>query len=457
MSLTLVASWMKLLRPFISGLATTGHSPPDHPNYLRRLKAFCENQSGNIVITTALAMPILLGGAGVSIEVGYWYFQKQATQSAADSAAVAAATAGGSSYDEEARAVAARYGFIHGEKNVSVTAKNKAACPTGELECFEVTITSSVPLFLSPIVGYNGTTTVSTVKNGSVVASRQTELTSTAVAARVGTPREYCVLALGENGAKWDMLINGGSKSEIKNCGIMSNDTMLCNGQGQIAEYADSPQGDSSPCGQQAHNRPAQKIPDPYAPLAESIPPDPCYGNYSGRSVSSPSGYTLWCGEFTLGSNKTLNDTTLVIYNGNLNTSGFNFTGTNTSVVFSGTSPGALTDTKPGSKAVVDIKAPTSGTWSGVAVYQDSRYTTAKSTAMAGNSPTWDITGLVYLPQTALTVSGAIGKSSSGNSCFILVVDSLTVNGTGQILVNGNDCPAAGLKLPSMQRGKLVG
>ncbi len=438
-----------------SGLAVQRHRTT-HSSY-PRLRAFCSNQSGNIAVATALALPVLLGGTGLSVEVGYWYFQKQAMQNAADSAAVAAATAAGSSYDEEARAVAAQYGFAHGQKSVSVYASNNAVCPTGEPDCFAVTITSYVPLFLSSVVGYNGTTTVSTVVNGKVVASRQTELTSTAIASRVGTPRDYCIMALGENGAKWDMLINGGSKSEIKNCGIMSNDTMRCNGQGQIADYADSPQGDSSPCGQEAHSRPAQKIPDPYAPLADNIPPDPCYGNYSGRLVSSSNGYTLWCGEFKLTSNKAYSDTTFVIYNGNLNTNGYNFTGTNTSVVFSGTNPGSLTDTNPGSKAVVDIKAPTSGTWSGVAVYQDARYTTAKSNSLAGNSPTWDITGLVYLPQTALTVSGAIGKSSSGNSCFILVVDSLTVNGTGQILVNGADCPAAGLKLPSMQRGKLVG
>jgi Flp pilus assembly protein TadG len=441
--------------PLFSGIALSRRDTS--PAGYSRLQAFRDDQSGNIAIAAALAMPVLIGGAGLGVEVGYWYFQKQAMQSAADSAAVAAATAGGSSYDEEARAVAAQYGFIHGQKNISVTASNNSPCPAGGSDCYEVTITSYVPLFLSPLVGYSGSTTVSTIKNGAVVTSRQTELTSAAVATRVSTPRDYCIVALGENGAKWDMLINGGSKSEIKNCGIMSNDTMLCNGQGQIADYADSPQGDSSPCGQEAHNRPAQKIPDPYASLADNIPPDPCYGNYSGTLASSANGYTLWCGEFKLTSNKTYSDTALVIYNGNLNTNGYNFTGSNTNVVFSGTNPGTLTDTKGGSKAVVDIKAPTTGTWSGVAVYQDSRFTTAKSSTIAGNSPTWDITGLVYLPQTALTVSGAVGKSSSGNSCFVLVVDSLTVNGTGQILVNGTDCQAAGLKMPTMQRGKLVG
>jgi hypothetical protein len=158
-----------------------------------------------------------------------------------------------------------------------------------------------------------------------------------------------------------------------------------------------------------------------------------------------------------LTSDTTYTNTTLVIYNGDLNTNGYNFTGNNVSVVLAGLSAGALIDSKGGSKAMVDIKAPTTGMWSGVAVYQDPRPENPVQSKIAGNSPTWNITGLVYLPQTALTVSGAIGKSSTGNSCFVLVVDSLRVDGGGRLLVNGSDCPAAGLDMPSMLRGQLVG
>lgn len=48
-------------------------------------------------------------------------------QNAADAAAIAAATNGGSNYDAEARAVAAAYGFIDGANTVSVTVSNAAA------------------------------------------------------------------------------------------------------------------------------------------------------------------------------------------------------------------------------------------------------------------------------------------------------------------------------------------
>ena len=40
----------------------------------------------------------------------------------------------------------------------------------------------------------------------------------------------------------------------------------------------------------------------------------------------------------------------------------------------------------------------------------------------AGNTPTWDITGMVYLPNSTVTFSGAVNKASNGLSCFGLTV-----------------------------------
>ena len=40
----------------------------------------------------------------------------------------------------------------------------------------------------------------------------------------------------------------------------------------------------------------------------------------------------------------------------------------------------------------------------------------------AGNSPSWNISGLVYLPNALITFSGAVGKATNGNNCFVMVV-----------------------------------
>lgn len=57
-------------------------------------------------------------------------------------------------------------------------------------------------------------------------------------------------------------------------------------------------------------------------------------------------------------------------------------------------------------------------------------------------------TGLVYRPHANVTFSGAVNKSSNGASCFVLVVDNVTINGTADILPKGA-CVAAGLSMPS--------
>jgi Flp pilus assembly protein TadG len=57
---------------------------------------------------------MLVGLVGLALDVGMWYRTKRASQNAADASVVAAAINGTSSYQSEAKAVAARYGFVDG-------------------------------------------------------------------------------------------------------------------------------------------------------------------------------------------------------------------------------------------------------------------------------------------------------------------------------------------------------
>lgn len=91
-------------------------------------------------------------------------------------------------------------------------------------------------------------------------------------------------------------------------------------------------------------------------------------------------------------------------------------------------------------------------------MYQDPSLTSGVDISAAGNSPTWDLTGAVYLPHSSVTFSGVVNKASNGKSCFAMVVDNITINGTGSILEHGQ-CAQAGLAMPTGQvpsRGKLV-
>jgi hypothetical protein len=161
------------------------------------------------------------------------------------------------------------------------------------------------------------------------------------------------------------------------------------------------------------------------------------------------------CGDQQLIGNTTINNTVLVIENGQLDTNGYTLQGSNLTVIFSG-SNGSYQHI-PSGGGTFDITPPTSGTWSGVAIYQDPALTTGVDISAAGNSPTWNISGLIYLPHSSVTFSGAVNKSSQGARCFTMVIDNITVNGTADIFANDNQCNLAGLNQPlGGNRGALV-
>jgi Flp pilus assembly protein TadG len=419
-----------------------------------RLRA---DHRGSVAVMMGGLMVPMVGAMGLGFEVSNWYMTKRAMQNAADAAVIAASTNGGSNYDVEAKAVAAQYGFDNGSNNVTVTASNTATCPAGGNTCYSVIITSLVPLYLSQVVGYLGDTT----SNG----TSEKSLTSTAVATQAPTPTPYCLLALGSSGAE-GIHANGAPKANLANCNVMSNTTATCNGH-DLAANIGAAHGKNSGCGvSQVSNVPV--VPDPYSGQASNIPGNTCKSYPqkpanmndpalpSSNQWSGPqslSGNSIFCGDLQLTGNVTINAPTgavLVIENGQLDTNGYTLStssGSALTVVFSGDNSGSYTHAPTGG-GTLDIAAPTTGAWKGVAIYQDPSLTSGVDISAAGNSPTWDITGLVYLPHSSVTFSGAVNKSSNGQSCFVLVVDHILINGTGSILETGG-CDAAGLSMPT--------
>jgi Flp pilus assembly protein TadG len=437
---------------------------PSVANLVRRLRA---DERGAVSVIMGVLMIPLVGVLGIGFEVSNWYLTARGMQNAADSAALAAATNGGSNYDVEARAVAAQYGFVNGTNNISIAVSNSAACPGGGANCYSVTISGAVPLYVSQVVGYRGDATLS--------GSSAKQLSAQAVALKATTPIPFCLLALGANGIR----TNGAPKANM-GCNVMSNTAATCNGHNLGAPIG-AAHGTNNGCGvSQYSNLPI--VADPYIGLASNIPADPCGGSYPQEpgKKGSPlplanqlSGSQSWsgnvpvCGDLQLTGNVTINTplggsgAVLTIFNGQLDTNGYSITttqGSAVTVVFSGTNSGSYTHAPTGG-GTLDIAAPTSGAWSGVAIYQDPNLTSGVDISAAGNSPTWNITGLVYLPHSSVTFSGAVNKSSNGQSCFVLVVSDITVNGTGSILPNDGACSQAGLGMPTGSlpgRGALV-
>ncbi|HWE48092.1 MAG TPA: pilus assembly protein TadG-related protein [Caulobacteraceae bacterium] len=431
-----------------------------------KARTFVSDGRGNIAIISALILPVLIGIFALGFETSYWDQTQRSMQNAADSAASAAATNGTNTYATEAKAVASLYGFADGSNSVTVAASNAAACPSGGNTCYSVTITKTVPLFMAQVAGYHG--------DGTYNGGFGKQLTATAVAKQAGGTRNYCILALASSGAT-GIQANGVPFANLNGCNVMSNSSSTCNGHDLGAGFGDA-HGTNSGCGVTSENG-LPVVSDPYASLATNIPSNTCGSTYpqedkhgSIASTNQYGGAKSWgntvtvCGDMKLTSNLTITNsgsspTVLVIENGQLDTNGFTIAtanGSQATIVFSGDN-GSYTHAPTGG-GTLDIQAPTSGTWSGVAVYQDPALTSGVDISAAGNSPTWDITGLVYLPHSSVTFSGIVNKSSNGASCFDLVVDNITVNGTGQIL-NEGQCPQAGLSMPTATvggRGGLV-
>jgi Flp pilus assembly protein TadG len=450
------------------------------------------DQRGTIAVMMALLLPILAGALGVGFEISSWYLKTRDMQNAADAAATAAASNNGPNYDVEAKAVAAQYGFVDGSNNVTVTASNTATCPTGgAATCYSVTITGIVPLYLSQVIGYTGDITV----NG----SRQKVVSSTAIAKNDTIQQPICMLALSPTGT--DITTNGAPNSDLSGCTVMSNSDNNCNGSNLLATWGLAA-GTNTDCGINEQSN-VPPVSDPYAAMATNIPPDPCSNNYPQEPNSvhpslaqlqaalpsqniwsgnkSLSGIVTYCGDVVLSGDTTITTpddqtgATIVIYNGQLDVRGKTLlTGSNSgmTVVFSGddTHCNTLhcshypTDKNNGSPGVIDISSPkgSSAPFPGMAIYQDPSLTTGVDFTYTGNNPIWHLSGGVYFPNADLTISGDVSQATNGADCFVLVTNSIVINGTMNIYQQtptGSGCNLQGLDQPHAtiaDRGHLV-
>jgi hypothetical protein len=436
----------------------------------KSLRALGADRRGNVAIVAAVAMPVLLGSMGIGAEVASWYTGKRNLQNAADSAAIAAATnADPSNYQAEALSVARKYGLQNGVDGVTVSAVNNAACPEGGNTCYRVNISRVQPLLLAQVVGFQGD-----LRLDGLPAKR---ISATALAYQAYAPRDYCVLALAGSGATEGIRANGSPNADLTGCSTMSNTSANCNGHTLKAEYSDA-HVTSAGCGRRNTSN-VDVVADPFASKASNIAANPCKNpDYSWiptqkndpalkstntfHGLDSRTSISI-CGDAQLDGPTLLTGGNVVItvYGGSLDLKGYTLQtmpGTTATIVFTGPQNSDHMHIPMGT-GMLDIQAPTSGPWKGVAIYQDpalaAKYVEVKE---AGNAPAWNITGLVYLSKATVTFSGIVNKSSYGKSCFGLVTDNLTVNGTAEILAHG-ECPQAGLGLPTSNmpsRGQLV-
>jgi hypothetical protein len=461
-------------------------------NQLRRLRA---DQRGAVSITMGLMMIPLVGFLALGFEVSNWYLITRSMQNAADASALAAAINNSANYDVEARAVAAQYGFVNGVNNVLIGVSNTATCPiTGDTNCYSVTISGYTPLLMSQIVGFQGA--------GNINGSLQKQLGALAVA-KAASPAEICMLALAKSGTNPAIHTNGAPTANMNGCDSMSYTGADCNGHNLGIGISFTVGSTNNGCGaKKLSNQSQLNPPDPYKSQIQNnisnfnlatnnpctgAPPYPqetFQGNHASGgtartgTISLPSGNTFWCGDQRLTGDVTIETpatggAVLVIINGQLDLEQHNFITDTTckpptvvppcssglTIVFTGdNSPGYTygpTD-NAGPGGTLDITPPTTGPWAGMAIVQDPSLTNGVDIASAGNSPTLNITGLIYTPHATITLKGAINKSTNGAKCVVMVADNFQISGTGGIDKSDiGNCKGAGLTVPTANVGAV--
>ncbi|MCY7280783.1 MAG: Tad domain-containing protein [Sphingomonas bacterium] len=376
------------------------------------------DKRGNAMIIAAAALPLLIGSAGLATDTIQWALWKRQLQRAADSAAIAGV------YDR----VAAK------------TTTGTAAAVDKDLGINNSLDSTKFPL-LTKTVGFpadagtqqNQVRVLLAVRRplsfSSMFMGSAPLIRTSATAATVSSAGEFCVLSL-QNNSKTGIQATGNA-SIVMDCGMMTNSTSTNAAAGQgsanvtattLAAAGGIQQSRTWNVGSYQPYTPA--LADPYATLtpdatdfascASSPPSLSINGGNSGLIVSGGACYS----SLSIGSNRTLTlrNGTYVISGGSVNIQG-TLNLTNATLLLTNknaglTQPIGSMDMNAGGQ--INATAPTTGKWSGMALYQDRR---AVDTAPTGNitasSPnkingnsTNKITGVIYFPNQQVTYNG---------------------------------------------------
>jgi Flp pilus assembly protein TadG len=435
-------SWWKNYRTRVASVSRFGAGTMvvTRARGYRLLQNFLIDQSGSYVLVLALMMPVLLGTAGLGTEAVSWLYTHKNMQSAAESGAASAATAG-SNLTAEANSVTASYGYANGINSVTVTVNQPPSSGnyTSTPQAVEVIISKSQQRQLSSLFG-----------NGPVV------ITARAVA--VPNSGTGCVLALDPT-ASSTVSVSGSNHLNLINCNLYSNSnaapslnvsgsaTVSANQVGVVGTVS----GASNITATNGIKTGMRAVTDPYANVTPTMPTYCDYNNkmqVKGTTTLSPG---VYCGDISVNAGATLTLSPGIYYfsGANLSVAGnATITGSGVTLIFtgSGNNWGSATI---GSNANITLTAPTSGVTQGIVMYGDRNMPVGTAFSLEGGG-TQNFGGAIDLPKAALKFSGGNGTTTS---CTQIIADTITFTGSSNVQVN---CKALGASAIGVQTAQLV-
>jgi Flp pilus assembly protein TadG len=410
---------------------------------------FCSD-AGSIIPIVALLLPLIIGFAGVGVDISSWMMTKRRLQTAADAGALAGAwemTNGGTVSAAQAAAL-------------------KEATNNGYDPALAGTLTTTVSTT-------NGVSTVKTdihekvdVWFSSIFIDR-TVYADTSASAQTVTAGGFCALAL-DTSASSAISAGGSASVNSPNCGLAANSssassvtlggsaTMHVGAVNLVGSFA--PNSGFTYASMHTHAAP---IVDPYADL--TVPATSCSASAMAHPTSYNSDATLspgtFCGGVRISGGNTviaLNPGVYVMDGGDFSMTGGSLSGTGVTIILTnsgGSSYGSYASISISGGGAILLKAPTTGTYAGVAVYQDRRAPTDDYNRITGTSGV-EIEGAIYTPSNEMRFGGN-GRVLSGSSALCTQLIAKTVVFQGNPAMD-NNCAGSGTRNIGYPTAKLV-
>lgn len=422
-------------------------------SFFKRLKTLVRDECGNALAIGAASMPILIGGAGLAIDTVQISLAKRELQRAADSAALAGAYA------------------INQNPSSTGTARTTFATNgvTRDLAINnDVALTGAAIVQNAPATGtYVGNTNAVRVQ---LTANRNLAFFSffntgpaaitVEATAMVVNEGSFCLLSL-EDGNASGVTVGGNATLNL-GCGISTNSTsssaITATGSSSVTATPIMAVG-GVPSSSNYHGStlvpfsavqqdPLANLPNPTPTNCRAAPDSspnsnvtintstPGY-NASDRSIC----YNGWDIKGTVNFNFT--EPTIIYINGD--ELGFGsqaqVTANNVTFVLTSTNatsnPDSIASLRMNGGAEVTINSPTTGTYTGVAFYEDRRAPLGRTTRINGGSGT-TINGALYFPRAYFEYNGGASMQAT---CIQLIGRRLDFRGNGTIT---NSCPGGG-------------
>ena len=410
--------------------------------------ALWNNHRGTVAIVFGFGAAILLGAAGLGVDVSSWETAQKSMQGAADMAALSAEIAnddgGGDRIKREAKGITASMGYVDGTNNVTVTVNQPPSSGgyTSNSNAIEVIISQPRPRFLSRMF----------LASDPNVSARAVSTPGTGDACLIALdtgnpPNDTGIIGAGNGGLN----VSGGGTMNLTKCDIYVNATNTSSidvtGGGTLkADYitADGGTSGSITANDQLTTNHSPAIGDPYA-SSRSIPSWSTSGcdattSVSG-SVSNPTGVKVYCSGITISGTATFGAGVYIINGGGI-TSNSTINGTGVTFILTSKTPSLDTGTfNMLSGATLNLSAPTSGTTQGITLWADASLPHEADNFRAGS--TSNITGAVYLPSHMVNYSGSAAASST---CFQLVADEIAISGAANF--THTNCTGVGVNSP---------